>query len=342
MDSRRRLRAAHVLRVAASAGRRQRDARPPPAGLACISGPAASGGTASTSRTRTHAGPPPAAPAATGPTHGPALPSVTCQRPPSASTTTRSPTRRSNVVEPGVVDAVGPLAAGHDEQAPPGVLLQVQAAVLEELGRNGQRTALRRGRPSTSMTSTSSLVVESVVARRHVEHQVVRREVGAVGDPFTVVPLVSGIQREDGGVGVHAPPLAPGGGDDRPVRQSAARRDEIADHGNALEGIPEAPGPVVEHQLVRAVQQAARPEPDVLAVDHALVGNDGAAQRAVDEWSARRRPAGRAPSRATPGSAWDRHGSHRPPRSRTRRGRRRGSPPRPPPDARDTPAVECR
>ena len=183
---------------------------------------------------------------------------------------------------PGVVNAVGPVAARHDEQAPAGVLLHVQAVIFEVVGGDGQRPGLAP-RVLDPQHQHFVLVVEPIVPPRHLEHQLVGGEVGAVGDPFAVVPLVPRVPRQHGGLRVHAAPFPPGGRDHRPVGQPAPGADERADHRHALEGVPEAPRPVVEHQLVRAVQQAAGPEPDVLAVDDALVGDDRAAQRAVDD-----------------------------------------------------------
>ncbi len=80
-----------------------------------------------------------------------------------------------------------------------------------------------------------------------------------------------------------APPLAPGGRDHRPEGQLESARSQRADDRHPLERRPQRPGLLVEHQLVRAIKQAARAEGEMARADDAVVGNHRAAQRAVDD-----------------------------------------------------------
>ena len=79
------------------------------------------------------------------------------------------------------------------------------------------------------------------------------------------------------------PPLAPRRRHHRAVGQPQPAARELADHRHPLERVPEAAGLVVEHQLVRAIEEAARAEPQVAAPGLALERDHRPAQGAVDD-----------------------------------------------------------
>ena len=80
-----------------------------------------------------------------------------------------------------------------------------------------------------------------------------------------------------------AAPFPPGGRDHRPRVQLQVAAGELANHRDPLERVPQALRLVVEHQLVRAVQEPARAERQMPAVRHALERDHRPAQRAVDD-----------------------------------------------------------
>ena len=80
-----------------------------------------------------------------------------------------------------------------------------------------------------------------------------------------------------------APPLAPGGRHHGARGQPQTAPDQLADHRFPLERVPQALRLVVEHQLVRSVEEPAGAERQVPAVHHALERDHRSAQRAVHD-----------------------------------------------------------
>ncbi len=77
-------------------------------------------------------------------------------------------------------------------------------------------------------------------------------------------------------------PFAPGGGHHRTRSERDVPIDQGADYRFALDGRPQTRRGFVEHQFVGAIEQAAGTESQHAFRDGALVRDDGAAQRAVD------------------------------------------------------------
>ena len=119
------------------------------------------------------------------------------------------------------------------------------------------------------------LVLQAGVEGRHREHHLVGREVVAVGGALVVVALVAGVERKHPGIGMAPPPLAPGGGHHAAAIEHDPLPGQRPDHRRAPHGAPHRLGGPVVHELVRAVQKAARAEgvvhPRVLGVERITV-----------------------------------------------------------------------
>ena len=76
-----------------------------------------------------------------------------------------------------------------------------------EAGRDGQR--LVRGEHENL-----GLVLQPAIAQGYDEHRTIRSKVVAVGRTLAIVPVVAGLDRQHGGLGVGRAPLAPRRGDD--------------------------------------------------------------------------------------------------------------------------------
>ena len=115
------------------------------------------------------------------------------------------------------------------------------------------------------------------------KHQPGAGEVAGVGDALAVVAGVAGLDVEHERVGVLGEPLVPGGVHDGEDIELDAAPDEVAPDGLARELLPEGVGGAVVHELVRAIEEAARAEAVDLVADAPVVEDGAAAKGAVGE-----------------------------------------------------------